>query len=82
MVSGARVTGQILKIINREGEIFWGEKPEPWNNVCVLCKQLNQIMLFCGSNVSRTASMFLVFADAYPVFHGGWECQDLDKPVG
>lgn len=82
MASGASVPGQLLKIINREGKIFWGEEPEPWNNVCVLCKQLNQIMLFCGSNVSRTASTFLVFAGAYPVFNGGRECQDLDMPVG
>lgn len=52
MMSGASVTGQILKIINREGKILGGEKPEPWNNVCVFRKQLNQIMLFCGSNVS------------------------------
>lgn len=54
MMSGASVTGQILKIINRVGKIWGegGEKPEPWNNVCVFRKQLNQIMLFCGSNVS------------------------------
>lgn len=51
MMSGARVTGQILQIINREGKILGGEKPEPWNK-CVFCKQLNQIMLFCGSKVS------------------------------
>lgn len=29
MMSGARVTGQILKIINREGKILGGEKSEP-----------------------------------------------------
>lgn len=73
MMSGARVTGQILKIINREGKIWGGEKPEPWNNVCVFCKQLNQIMLFCGSKVSGTGSIFLVCPGACPVVHGGWE---------
>lgn len=82
MMSGASVTGQILKIINREGKILGGEKPEPWNNVCVFCKQLNQILRFCGSNVSRTASIFLVCPGACPVVHGGWDYQDLDVPIG
>ena len=29
-------------------------------NIRVLCKQLNRTVLFCGSNVSRTSSIFLL----------------------